>query len=350
MGHALASTIAGFGIARIALGLGEGGNFPAAIKTVAQWFPRAERAFATTLFNSGANVGALLAPALIPWLALTFGWHSAFIVAGVAGFIWLAFWLPLYSAPRDSRWTGPAEVAHIESDAESEGDEPRLSWGSLLGYRQSWSFILAKLLTDPVWWFFLIWLPDYFKKIHGLDLKNSSAKLITIYALVTVLSIAGGFAAKWLAGRGWDNTRTRKLSLVVCAAAVFPIWFVPEVGAWGAVCLIGLAGGAHQLWSATIFSTVSDMFPKRAIASLIGIGGMAGAIGGMIFPVVSGWILDQAAAAPAGGQATGTGSGAGYAILFTWCSLAYLIAFAINHVLAPRFVMVQIRTPAAGPR
>ena len=333
MGHALVNTITGFAIARVALGLGEGGNFPAAIKTVAQWFPRSERALATTIFNSGANVGALLAPAIIPWLALNFGWHSAFIGAGLIGLLWLALWLPLYSAPRESRWTNAAEVDLIESDQEAVVEAP-LPWASLLGYRKAWSFILAKAITDPVWWFFLIWLPDYFKKIHGLDLKASSGKLVTIYAIVTVLSVAGGFAAKWLAQRGWSTTASRKLSMLICAVAVFPIWFVPQVGPWGAVMLIGLAGGAHQLWSATIFSTVSDMFPKRAVASLVGIGGMAGALAGMSFPILSGWILDQAQATP--GQ-----TGGGYAILFTGCSLAYLVAMAVNHVLAPKFTPVE---------
>jgi MFS transporter, ACS family, hexuronate transporter len=328
--HALVSTVSGFGIARVLLGVGEGGNFPAAIKTVAQWFPRKERALATTLFNSGANVGALLAPAIIPPLALTIGWHGTFLVAGVAGFVWLGFWLFFFELPRRSRGITPAEVAYIESDLETDTGSKPLSWRSILGYKQTWGYLITRALTDPVWWFFLIWLPDYFKTTRGLDLKKMGLPLIAIYAIVTVLSIFGGWVSKRLVERGWDITRTRRVTLLIFALCVLPVCLATKLPLWGAVALIGLAGGAHQAWSATLYTTISDLFPKRAIASLIGLGGLVGSLAGMIFPVVSGRILDQL-------------GGAGYTVLFGYCSVAYLIGFTINRILCPRYEPIEIK-------
>jgi ACS family hexuronate transporter-like MFS transporter len=332
-GHALVFSIGGFFAARIALGLGEGGNFPAAIKAIAEWFPRRERALATSLFNSGANVGAIIAPAVVPWIALTWGWHWAFVLAGVAGLLWLVAWLPLFDAPRRSRWVSADELALIESDAAdpSSSDARTITWGAVLRHREAWSFVAAKFLTDPVWWFFLIWLPDFFKKTRGLDIKSSWTLLVSIYAIITVLSIFGGWVTGFLSSRGWTVTRARKTGMFVFALAVLPIAFVTKVGDWTAVILIGIAGAAHQAWSANLYTTVSDMFPKGAVAKLTGIGGTAGSLGGMAFPLITGVVLDHFAN--------------GYAIIFGFCSLAYLAAFGINHLLAPRFTPVVLDSP-----
>lgn len=334
-GHALASTFGGFAAWRVALGLGEGGNFPAAVKTVAQWFPARERPVATTLFNSGANVGALVAPATIPFIAAAWGWQWAFIIAGALGLLWIIAWWAFYSAPRDSRFANAAECDHIEAGSPTVANETPIPWLSLLGQRGAWSFIVAKLLTDPVWWFFLIWLPGYFHDVYGTDIKGSAPMLVTLYGIVTVLSIAGGWLSGRLAALGWSVTATRKASMALFACCVLPILLVPRFhDPWIAVALIGLAGAAHQAWSATIFTTVSDLFPKRAVASVVGMGGMAGALGGMAFPIVTGLLLDHYKAA---------GSiAAGYDVLFYGCSSAYLVAFALNHLLAPRFEPVEL--------
>jgi ACS family hexuronate transporter-like MFS transporter len=329
MGHALVSTVSGFALARVALGLGEGGNFPAAIKATAQWHPKKERAFATSLFNSGANVGAILAPATIPWIAAGYGWHAPFIIAGLLGFVWLVFWLIFYEIPERQRRLKAAELVYIESDREEEVVGERVGWLQLLNYRQTWSFIVAKFLTDPVWWFFLIWLPDFFKKTRGMDLKQMGMPLITIYAIVTVLSIAGGYFTGYLIGKGWPASRARKTGLLLFACCVLPIFLVTHMDLWGAVALIGIAGAAHQAWSANLFTSVSDMFPKHAIASVIGLGGMAGSIGGMLFPIFTGKLLDRFPAE-------------GYTILFTICGSLYLIAFAFNQLLAPKFERIKL--------
>jgi ACS family hexuronate transporter-like MFS transporter len=316
VGHALVRGVGGFFGARVALGFGEGGNFPSAIKTVAIWFPRRERALATALFNSGANVGAIVAPAVVPWLALTFGWRSAFVVAGVAGFVWLAFWIPLY-----------ADRPAVESEPDAPVGRP-ISWRGLLARRQTWAFIVAKLLTDPVWWFFLIWLPDFFKKTRGLSIKDSWVLLVTIYGIVTVLSIAGGWLSGHLTRRGWSVTSARKAALATFACTVVPIIAVTRLPAWAAVVLIGVAGASHQAWSANLFTSVSDMFPKRAVASVVGLGGMAGSVGGILFPIYAGRLLDRFGAQ-------------GYGVLFAICGLAYLVAFALHHALAPSFDPIE---------
>jgi MFS transporter, ACS family, hexuronate transporter len=339
LGHALVASVGGFVIARVALGLGEGGNFPSAIKAVALWFPKKERALATSIFNSGTNVGAIIAPAVVPWIAFTWGWQAAFIAAGLAGFLWLFLWMPFYNVPEKIKGLKPSELSHIRSDAESMSTE-KVPWLSLLGYRQTWSFITAKFLTDPIWWFFLIWLPDFFKQTRGLDIKKSWVHLVTIYFIVTVLSIIGGWVTGYLTKSGWTVTRARKTGMFIFALLVLPIYLVTTVGDWTAVLLIGLAGAAHQAWSANLFTTVSDMFPRRAVASVIGIGGMAGALGGIIFPIVTGKLLDVFKSS---GNVTG-----GYAVLFSICAFAYLIAFATNHFLARRFEPFEINEVKAN--
>jgi ACS family hexuronate transporter-like MFS transporter len=335
IGHALVSTVGGFFGARIALGLGEGGNFPSAIKAVALWFPKKERALATSIFNSGTNVGAIIAPAVVPWIAFTWGWQAAFIAAGIAGFVWLFFWIPMYNVPEQIKHLTAGELAHIRSDTDEKESTEKIPWLSLLRYRQTWSFIVAKMLTDPVWWFFLIWLPDFFKQTRSLDIKQSWVHLVTIYVIVTILSIIGGWVTGYLTKRGWTVTRARKTGMLIFALLVLPILMVTGVGDWAAVFLIGLAGAAHQAWSANLFTTVSDMFPKRAVASVIGIGGMAGAVGGMFFPWLTGRLLD---AFKASGDVT-----SGYAVLFAICGFMYLITFAVHHLLAPRFEPFEMK-------
>jgi ACS family hexuronate transporter-like MFS transporter len=300
---------------------------------VALWFPRKERALATALFNSGTNVGAIVAPALIPPIASAWGWRAAFVGAGLIGLLWLSLWIPFYEIPERARRLHATELAYIQGDRELE-QTSKMSWGSLLKYRQTWAFVVAKFLTDPVWWFFLIWLPDFFKKTRGLDIKHSWVHLVLIYSLVTVLSIAGGWLPGHLVRRGYTQSRARKTGMFVFATLVLPILAVTFVGDWTAVLLIGLAGAAHQAWSANLFTSVSDVFPKRAVASVVGIGGMAGSFGGILFPLYSGKLLDRF-------QATGN-IAAGYAILFGICGSAYLIAFVLNHLLAPRFDTLEV--------
>jgi MFS transporter, ACS family, hexuronate transporter len=331
-GHALVGSVWGFLMARVVLGLGEGGNFPSAIKAVALWFPKKERALATSLFNAGTNIGAVAAPAFLPFIARAWGWKSAFMLAGAAGFMWLIFWLRFYNVPEKIERLGAAELAHIRSDGDSESRQ-KISWAKLLTLPQTWSFVVGKFVTDPVWWFFLFWLPDYFKATRGLDIKDSWPHLVTIYSTVTVLSIAGGWLTGHLNRCGWTVTRARKTGMFIFALCVLPIIFATRVGDWGAVLLIGLAASAHQAWSANLYTTVSDMFPKAAVASVTGLGGMAGSLGGMMFPVLTGMLLD---AFRTSHNITG-----GYAILFGICAGAYLVAFGLNHLLAPRFEPIK---------
>ena len=337
MSHAAVGSVRGFFAARIGLGFSEGGNFPAAIKAVALWFPKRERAFATALFNSGTNVGAIVAPAVIPALALALGWRSAFVFAGAAGFLWLLVWLPFYDVPEKQKRLSEAELHFIQSDRDEAGSGGQpMGWGKALRWRQTWAFVVAKFMTDPVWWFFLIWLPDYFKKTRGLDIKHSWVHLVTIYAIVTVLSIAGGWVTGYLSQRGWSVTRARKTGMLCYAFCVLPILGATSVGDWPAVLLIGLAGSAHQAWSANLFTTVSDIFAKKDVATIVGIGGMAGSIGGILFPWFSGWLLDRLPASQ------------GYGILFAICASAYLIAFAIHHLLAPSLRPLEARQRVAS--
>lgn len=335
MGHGLVSSMSGFLAARASLGLGEGGNFPSAIKATAQWFPKNERALATSIFNAGTNAGPIVAPIIVPWIAYSYGWQTAFVIAGLAGFLWLLLWIPLYSNPDESKRLQVEERNYIQRDADEKIHvKQKTSWVGLLRYRQTWSFILAKFMTDPVWWFFLIWLPDYFKKTRGLDIKQSWIHLVTIYLIATVLSIAGGWLTGYLNKQGWSISKARKTGMILFALCVLPIFLVTQVSEWNAVLLIGLAGAAHQAWSATLFTTVSDMFPKHAVASVVGIGGMVGAFGGLLFPFFTGKLLDVFTA---DNNVTG-----GYTILFTICSCMYVITFIVHHLCAPKFEQFQL--------
>lgn len=340
--HSAAGSLGGFIAARAGLGIGEGGNFPSAIKAAALWFPQKERAFATSIFNAGTNAGAIVAPALVPWIVDMWGWQSAFLLAGAAGIAWLGLWIPFYEIPSKSHRVSAEELAWIESDEPTRFDTPASAaeappsaW-HLLRYRQTWSYIVGKFFTDPVWWFFLIWLPDFFKKTYHLDIKHSWDKLVVIYSIITVLSIAGGWLPGHLIKRGWSVTRARNSSMLLFAFCVLPVMAATRSGVWTAVLLIALAGSAHQAWSANLYTTVSDMFPKRAVATVIGIGGLAGAIGGMLFPLYCGHVLDKCKAA---GNETGA-----YSSLLLICAFAYLVTFAIHHLLAPRFERFDLST------
>jgi MFS transporter, ACS family, hexuronate transporter len=334
MGHSMVYAVRGFLVARGALGLAESGNFPSAIKAVAQWFPQKERALAAAIFNSGANVGPVLAPATIPFIAAAWGWRSAYIILGVLGILWQAAWWFFYETPRRQKRLSPGELAWIEGDADKNSDGVKMSWRHLLKHRQTWAYAVAKFLTDPVWWFFLFWLPDYFKKSRGMDIKDSWVYLVSIYGLVTILSIFGGWVTGFLVKSGWSVTRARKTGLFFFALCVIPICLATRASLWGAVGLIGLAASAHQAWSANLYTTVSDIFPKKAVASVIGIGGMAGSIGGIYFPHLTGQLLDHFEKLNHPTE--------GYSILFGICAFAYLVAFALNHLLAPKFVPIRL--------
>lgn len=329
MGHGLVQSVAGFQIARVFLGISESGNFPSAIKAIAQWFPIEERAFATALFNSGANAGPIIAPATIPFIAAAFGWRSAFVIAGSIGFLWLIAWWILYEAPERHKRVTAAELAWIQSDTPHSNQQTKVPWLRLLAYRQTWSFIVGKLLTDAIWWFFLTWLPDYFKASRGIDIKVGWIYISAIYGICTVLSIFGGWLTGYLTTLGWTVTRARKTGMLIFALCVTPVFYATRCDVWTATALIGLAAAAHQAWSANLYTTVSDMFPKNAVASVIGIGGMAGSTGAFFFPIVTGQLLDHFHRVNRVTE--------GYSILFGICSCAYVLAFAINHLLAPRF-------------
>jgi len=331
LSHAFAVGAKSMGLSRVILGLGEGGNFPASIKTVTNWFSSGERVFATTLFNSGANVGALVAPATIPFIAAAWGWQSAFIAAGVLGFIWVIFWLRMPKNPRVKL----AEESAALAQAEKEEARASIPWRKLLAYRQSWSLILVRFLTDPIWWFFLFWLPDFFSKHFGYNIKESALPLIVIYALVTVLSILGGTLTKFLANRGWSLNKVRKISMLVFACCVVPVVFVQYFDMWTIVAVLGLAGGAHQAWSASVYTLGSDMFPKSDVASITGLSGMAGQIGSVLFQTAVGFTLSWFAAQ---GNASH-----GYDIIFMVCGSAYLAAFVIFSLIIPNINMVAPR-------
>jgi ACS family hexuronate transporter-like MFS transporter len=316
----LSGAAAGFALARFLLGLGEAGNFPASIKTVAEWFPRKERALATGIFNSGTNVGALVTPLVVPWIALQFGWQWAFVITGLTGFVWLVWWMAAYAPPETHPKLTPGELAYIRSDP-SESVTP-IPWAALLRYRQTWAFALGKFLTDPIWWLYLFWIPDFLNKNYGLDLKSIGPPIVVIYLIADVGSIGGGWLSSSLIKRGWSVNASRKLAMLLCALAVVPIVFAAEASnLWVAVLLVSLAAAAHQGWSANLFTLTSDMFPRRAVGSVVGIGGMAGAIGGMVISLVVGELLQR------------TGS---YVPVFLIAGSAYLVALAVVQALAPR--------------
>lgn len=319
-GHALVQSATGFGIARFALGLGESGNFPAAIKTVAEWFPGKERALAAGIFNAGSNVGNIVAPLLVPALTLTFGWQAAFVVTGLAGLMWVAFWWPLYHRPAEHPRISSQELALINSDP----PEPvvQAGWRQLLQLRQTWVFALGKLLTDSVWWFYQFWFPLFLFDTFAVDLKGIGLPLITVYLLADVGSIGGGWLSSSLLKRGWTLNASRKTAMLVCACCILPVVMAPHVDSkWLAVSLVGIAAAAHQGFSANLMTLTSDLFPRSAVGSVYGIGGFAGSMGGFVMNLGAGWVRQH------------TGS---YSVLFMLAGGAYLTAMLVIHMLAPR--------------
>jgi ACS family hexuronate transporter-like MFS transporter len=328
MAHAAARTAFGFGVARFALGLGESGNFPAAIKTVAEWFPKKERALATGIFNAGSNVGAVVAPLVVPWITLTYGWYEAFIVTGSIGFIWLIFWILLYETPRRSKRVSEAELAYINSDPPESLE--KVPWVRLITYRETWAFMLAKFLTDPIWWFYLYWVPKFLNKEYGLTLQTLGLPLIAIYLLADVGSVGGGWLSSMFIKRGWSINKGRKTAMLICALCVTPIVFAAQANSlWMAVGILGLATAAHQGWSANLFTTTSDMFPRRAIGSVVGLGGMAGSIGGMLISTATGLILEF------------TGS---YVTIFLVAGSVYLLALLVFQLLVPKLDPIALES------
>jgi ACS family hexuronate transporter-like MFS transporter len=318
-GLTYSASVAGFIVVRFVLGLGESGNFPAAIKTVAEWFPQLERAFATGLFNAGTNIGAVIAPMTVPFITARFGWPSAFVLTGVLGVAWLVAWLTIYEKPDVHPRLGAPERAFICSDPVAPATH--MPWLSLMGHRQTWSFALAKFLTDPIWWMYLFWLPDFFSRNYGLSLLELGPPIIVIYVVADVGSVGGGWLSSALIRRGWSVNAARKTAMLGCALAVVPIVFATRVqSVWGAVALVSLATAAHQGWSANLFTFASDMFPRQAVGSVVGLGGFAGAVGGMLIAKVTGYVLQM------------TGS---YTTVLMIAGGAYLVALAVVQILTP---------------
>ncbi|GAC1386352.1 MAG: MFS transporter [Ginsengibacter sp.] len=344
MSHALARSTFGFAAARAALGVSESGNFPAAIKTVAEWFPKKERAFATGIFNSGSNIGAVIAPLTVPWIAENWGWNWAFILTGAIGFIWLIFWFVAYEIPSRHKRLKEAEFKYIHSDTdesnvpdETADKKSKVSWFKLLQFKQTWAYVLGKFLTDPIWWFYLFWLPAFLKAQYHLAGTASAIPIALVYTLTTIGSIGGGWLPMYLIKKGWPVFKARKTSMLIYALIVIPVVFAQGLGSmnmWFAVLIIGLAASAHQAWSANIFTTVSDMFPKKTVASVTGIGGMAGATGGILIAYLAGRLFDHY-------KALGHIQ-IGYYIMFIICGMAYLIAWLLMHLLAPRMKQVNL--------
>lgn len=320
MSNGFGTSYGHFIFAAAALGLGQAGMFPAAIKSVAEWFPRKERALATGIFNAGTNIGAILGPLIVPFITKWWGWQWAFIVVGSLGFIWVALWLILYQKPEEHPRVSPRELAHIKSDP-IEGSE-KIPWGNLIKYRQTWAFVAGKFLTDPVWWLYLFWAPSFLQRNYGLTLAQVAAPIMVIYIIADIGSVAGGWFSSALISRGATVNRGRKTAMLVCAIAVMPIIFANQMrNMWAAVLLFGLAAAAHQGFSANLYTITSDMFPNRAVGSVTGIGGMVGSIGGMIMARGVGVVLQR------------TGS---YRIPLFMAGFAYLLALLCIQLLAPR--------------
>ncbi len=335
--HAVARSTVGFGFARGLLGLAEAGNFPAGVKAVAEWFPKKERALATGIFNSGTSIGAVAAPIIVPLILGAYGWYEAFWITGALGFVWLIFWWIFYEVPSKQKRLKQPEFDHIHSDAdaEEEASPVKLKWGQLLRLKQTWVFIVGKVLTDPIWWFFLFWLPSYFADAFALDLTKPSLQLAVVYAATTFGSIGGGYLSSHFIKIGWPVLKARKVTLLIVAIAVTPIFLVQYAGnIWQVVILISIATAAHQAWSANIFTIVSDMFPKKAVSTVVGIGGMSGSIASTLFPVIVGTLLAYYKDL---GNIT-----AGYNILFIICGCAYFLAWIIIQLLTRRMKPIEL--------
>lgn len=334
MGHAAAASAVAFGAARALLGLGEAANFPACIKTVAEWFPKRERAFATGLFNSGANVGTILAVLAVPWMAVRFGWQSAFIATGVIGFVWLGFWLAMYRSPERHPRVSPAELAYIQSDPPDR--TLSVPWARLFPVRETWAFSVAKFLTDPVWWFFLFWLPKYLQETFGLTLSGVMLPTLVVYNASAIGSVGAGWISGSLMKRGWSLNAARKTTMLGCALSVACVMYAPfSKNLWVVVGLVSLAAAAHQGWSANLYTLMSDTFPRSAVGSVVGIAGTCGALGGVLIQVATGYVVQRTHS---------------YVPLFLVCGVAYVTALAILHALSPRLAPAKLEgVPPARP-
>lgn len=343
IGHAFATGLLSFGFFRSFLGLTEAGNIPAAVKVVAEWFPLKERAFVTGIFNSGTNIGAILAPVTVPWLAVQYGWKMTFIITGCIGLIWLIFWFAFYEVPAKHKKLSKAEYDYIHSDTVENTVAPasaqKISWLGLLSYKSTWAYVIGKFLTDGVWWFFLFWLPAFLTAEYGLVSTQVSLPIALVYTMTTFGSILGGWLPmRLIKNKGWSVNKARKTSMFVYALfpllVIFSQW-IGSYGMWYAIIIIGVAASAHQAWSANIYTTVSDVFPKTSIASVIGMGGMSGAIGGMLLAKAAGSLFDYY-------KALGHIQD-GYSIIFTFSGLAYIVAWFIMFImLAPKIKTAQL--------
>ncbi len=331
MAHALVTSTLGFTLMRVPLALGESGAFPSALAAVAAWFPKRERALAIGIFNAGSNIGAIVTPLIVPIIVLTLGWRAAFIITGLFTVVWLAVWLAFYRRPRQSKRISAAELAYIESDPV----EPKrlISWRALFSTRESWAYILGRFLIDPVWWTFLFWLPDFFTRRYQVDMKNYGPPLVAVYVLADVGSILGGWGSSRLMRRGWSTGTARKTAMAACAAIVLPVAFVTHApNLWVAVGLIGLACAGHQGFSANVYALPSDLFPRWAVGSVAGLGGLSGALGGMIMAKYAGHVLQTAG---------------GYGPIFAVASCAYFVALLAIHLITPRYAPARLAEPAA---
>ncbi|HZZ27177.1 MAG TPA: MFS transporter [Pirellulales bacterium] len=324
--HALAHNVFQFVLVRFALGIGESGNFPGAIKATSEWFPKKDRALATGVFNSGSNVGQILAAALVPLLALNFGWQAAFLATAFVGLLWVFFWWPIYRRPREHPWISQTELTYIESDPPDRME--KIPWRQLLPYRQTWAFAIGKFLTDSIWWFYVFWFPKFMNSQFGMDIKTIGKPMVTVYVLATFGSIIGGWESSWLLARGWSTNAARKTAMLTCALCVLPVIAAPRVAnPWIAVLLIGLATAAHQGFSCNLFTLTSDMFPRRAVGSIVGLGTFTGGMGGFILQVSAGIIIEWTH---------------NYLAIFALAGSSYIVAVLIIQLLVPRIEMIDL--------
>jgi MFS transporter, ACS family, hexuronate transporter len=328
--HALMRSVFGFGAARALLGLGEAGNFPAAVKTIAEWFPKRDRAFATGIFNSGSTIGAIVAPIIVAFVTLQFGWKWAFLVTGSLGFVWLSFWFAFYRKPSEHKRVNALELEYIGSG--EAVTEKSMSWGSLLRYKQTYAICFSRLVTDWVWWFFLFWMPDYLNKTQHMDIKGSVLPIIVIYTMASFGGILGGWLSSRFIKAGRSVDFARKTTILICALLVLPLMFLSQLShLWPVVLLIGMAAAAHQGWASNIYTVVSDIYPKNAVGTVIGMSGFGGALFGAFSAAFVGWML----------QVTGS-----YTLIFILASSTYLIAWLTLKLFIKRIEPLQLKNPA----
>lgn len=332
--HGLVRTVSGFSMARLGLGLAEGGNFPASIKAIGEWFPRRERALATGIFNSGSNVAVIITPLLVPWITIHWGWAAAFYATGVLGFLWLPFWWINYRSPAQHPKVSAAELAHITSDPPEP--QTKVSWLGLIPRRQTLAYTVGMVLASPIWWFYLFWVPGFLHERFGLSITEFGPPLIVIYLMADVGSIGGGWLSSHLIKRGWSVNAARKTAMLVCAVSVTPVFFASRVDSfWTATLLIGIAAAAHQGYSANLYTLVSDTAPRQVVSSIVGIGGMAAGIAGMFSAELVGVVLEATKS---------------YTVLFAGASVAYLVGLLIIHLINPRLEPMRIDSGTAAPR